>query len=132
MKNPRVIILAVLFAICHVGAFAEEGRNSYVRVRNGPSGIQGVVVWMPGGDGVAQVRLEVATSSGKYLTIVNTSPDGKFEVWLKPGTYILTPSAGPFTYPGGLTSNVIIMGPPDTVRVRDHAITKVEVPLSLN
>ena len=110
MKNlvNKFLLCAALLASCFAPVAARAQQDWLSR----QSGVFGKV---EGGLGVWTVT--VVSQSGEFVTSLNTEKRGNFLVYLKPGTYVLTPYFVPPPTPGGAQSQLIIEGLPATVKV---------------
>ena len=107
------------------------------QVRNIPghheSGIIGIVDAGQSNGGLVPGlwHVEVISDTGKLVANLETDEQGFFGVDLNPGNYVLTPVDIPNATPGQPVPNIVIVGPPTSVRVAKNRFTFVVLPTRL-
>jgi len=122
MSLPRqsaFLIVALLSLVVFAGC-SEIGIP--IETQTPPSGIRGIVVLGPtcpvGQDPGANdpvpcltpyaASLVVLDSESARVASITSGPDGRFQVNLPPGDYVVTPATGPDTYPIAQPISVIV------------------------
>jgi hypothetical protein len=120
MRRPALAFLLIgLVACAQAGAGGAASTDSGIRGRAVVGPMCPVeIAGTPCPDRPLQAKFEVVDASGKVVDTVSTGKDGRFQVPLPPGTYVLRAAASNSPFP---TLKEM------TVRVRAHRFTSIVV-----